>query len=480
MSLRSDVLHSIKWLAAGRLVGQLIAWSVTIFVIRILQPSDYGLMAVAEMMIGFAVLFRSLGLFTALVQKRDLTARHMEQAFGILFLVNSIIYIAFYTSAPWIAAFFDEPRLTNMIRVLSIKFPLAAVGMIQSAMLSRRMDFKSKSFVRLSATISNSLTTLILALSGAGVWALVYGSLVSSVVNSAGMVLAARYWCRPRFSLTGMGSLLRFGSFMTTSKIIGYVSSRADVFIIGKILGKDMLGFYEIARELASLPHRKTAQILSQVGLVAYASEQQDLAAIRFHFLKVTRTLGFIAFPVFWGISSVSPEFVHVVLGERWDSAIIPLQILSIVMPMRMLAGTVSSPLEAIGKPHLLTIMQSASLVIMPLSFLIGAWYGGLIGATLAWATGYPVVVLIRLFISLRALGLIYADYFHSLAGPGLGGLVMYAAVILMRNLVAEPFLPPIAGLAVLVVTGVATYALSMWFLRRRDCREFLDLAKMY
>lgn len=478
MSLRSEVLHSLKWLAAARFVSQLIAWSVTLVVIRILAPSDYGLMAIAEILIGFAVLFREMGLYEAMVQKRDLTPRQIEQSFGILLVGNSMIYVLLFASAPWLAAFFGDPRLIDITRVLGIQFPLAAVGVVQDAILSRRMDFKRKSFVNLAVLVGNSVTTLSFALSGAGVWALVYGSLAGSVIRPAALVLAARYWCRPRFSREGMAPLLRFGSFITTNRIMWYVYSKADIFFIGKLLGKEALGFYSVAMQLATLPMQKTAEILNQVGLAAYSSVQQDMETLRSHYLKVIRILSLLAFPIFWGISSIAPELVNVVLGQRWAAVIVPLQVLGLVMPVRMIEHGSGGPVTAIGKPHLGTIGQVFALIIMPPAFFIGAWYGGLLGACLAWVTGYPILVLIRLRIVLPALGVTYGQYFRSMRGPASGGVAMYAVVIAARQTIAIPLLPSWAGLILLIALGAITYTGYMWFVRRGECREFLELAQ--
>ena len=105
MTLRGDVLHSLKWLAGARFAGQLVAWAITLVVIRI-QPSDYGLMAISEAIVGFAALFREMGLYSAMVQKRDLTARQVEQSFGLLILANCVIYAQVFASAPLLADYF--------------------------------------------------------------------------------------------------------------------------------------------------------------------------------------------------------------------------------------------------------------------------------------------------------------------------------------------------------------------------------------
>jgi O-antigen/teichoic acid export membrane protein len=479
MSLRNDVLHSLKWLAGARLAGQLVAWAITIIVIRILKPSDYGLMAIAEVMIGFAALFQELGLYSAMVQKRDLTQRQIEQAFGLLIVANMGIYLLVFALAPFLAQFFGDPRLTTIVRVLGIQFPLASVGVVQDAMLSRSMRFKRKSIANVVIVLGNGFTTLGFALAGAGVWALVFGNLAGSLIRPVALSVAAHHWCRPRFSREGMAEMLHFGSFVTLSGFLWYVYSRSDVFVIGKILGKEILGFYSIAMQLASLPIQKVGEVLNQVGLAAYSTIQHDMAAIRSHYMKVVRVLSFVAFPIFWGISSVSPELVNVVLGHRWAPAIIPLQLLSLVMPFRMVSHS-GSPLSAIGKPQIATLNHLITLLLMPPAFIIGAYYYGLTGVSLAWVIMYPIAVLIRLHFSLAPLELSSRNYLASMAGPAAGGAFMYVTVILVREAVVRPWLGPRTGLLLLSGLGATAYLGFMWLLCRRRCREMIALTRRH
>lgn len=478
MSLRNDVLHSLKWLAGARFAGQLFTWAITLVVIRILQPADYGLMAIAGMLIGFAALFRELGLYTALVQKKDLNRQQIEQTFGFLIVSNSTIFIAVFALAPVLAAFFNDMRLADITRVLAIQFPLAAFGVVQDAMLSRRMDFKRKSFVNLATALGNGFVTLGFALHGEGVWALVYGNLAGSVIRPIGLVMAARYWCRPRFSHTGMRELLRFGSFVTADKLIWFTYSQADVFIIGKMLGKEVLGFYSVAMELATLPMRKVSELLNQVGLAAYSSVQDDMPTLRSHYCKAIRILSVLAFPIFWGISSIAPDLISVVLGTRWEPAALPLQLLGLIMPVRMVERSGSGALEAIGKPQLGTLNVLICLLIMVPSFYVGTTLGDLLGVTLAWLIAYPVVRTIQLLIMLPSLGLSMLDYLRPMAGAAIGGAIMYLAVVLTRMALDGQIIQEPIKLACMVAAGALTYAAFMWFAQRSQCLELLDLVK--
>ena len=270
--------------------------------------------------------------------------------------------------------------------------------------------------------------------------------------------------------------MLNFGKFVTMSRVLWYVYSNSDVFIIGKILGKELLGFYSIAMQLASLPMQKVSELLDQVGFAAYSTVQHDMAAIRSHFLKAVRILSFLSFPIFWGISSVSPDLVDVVLGKRWEKAILPLQLLALVMPIRMVGHGTGSPLLAIGKPEIGTMNTFIALVIMTPAFAIGAYFGGLIGVSLAWVVAYPILIVTRLNFSLPPLGLSHGDYFGAMAGPALGGGVMYAVVMGAREFIAAPHLGPIGGMILLVAIGAVVYPSFMWLFFRGSFLELLAL----
>jgi O-antigen/teichoic acid export membrane protein len=306
----------------------------------------------------------------------------------------------------------------------------------------------------------------------------VFGSLAGSVIRPVALSVAARHWCRPRFSREGMTDMLHFGGFVTTSRLLWYVYSRSDVFIIGKLLGKEILGFYSIAMQLASLPMQKVSEMLDQVGFAAYSSIQHDMAAIRSHYLKAIRILCFISFPVFWGISSISPELVMVVLGRRWEPAIVPLQLLGVIMPIRMMGHGSGSVLTAIGKPQIGTLNLLIALAIMPPAFFIGTYYGGLIGASLAWVIGYPILVIARLRFSLPPLGLTSRKYFAAMLGPATGGAVMYLVVILARETIAVPLLGAKTGMLFLAAIGALIYPAFMWLFWRKNCMEVINLVR--
>ena len=155
-------------MAAARLLGQGVAVIISVIVIRLLEPSDYGLMAIALVFLGLILLLNEMGLGAALVQQREVEQSEIEQVFGLLLMVNLVLYAAVYLAAPLVATYFREPQVTAIIQVISLRLPLMSLLVIPRAMLQREMRFRAKSLVDLAGGLTASFATLTLALLGFG------------------------------------------------------------------------------------------------------------------------------------------------------------------------------------------------------------------------------------------------------------------------------------------------------------------------
>ena len=151
MSIKVEVLSALRWSAAGRLAGQLGSWAATIYVIRILNPADYGLMGMASILIGLAALFNELGVIPALIQSRHLDERIVKQLFGFVITSTIFIFCVLFAAAPLFSTFFDEPRLTSVTRALAVTMVIGGVSAVPNALLERSLQFKGLSVVEFSA-----------------------------------------------------------------------------------------------------------------------------------------------------------------------------------------------------------------------------------------------------------------------------------------------------------------------------------------
>ena len=444
---------------------------------RLLAPADYGLVAMAMVPIGLIQLMEALGMGSALVQKKDLERQMIEQVFALLLLFNLALFLLTYLTAPVIARFFEEPQLEPMSRVLGLQFLLISFSTVPDSLLRRDMRFRRKSIVVLISMVAHAAVTLSLAFSGFGVWALVLGQLAASLTLAVGLNLALGRVYRPRFDFTGMRSVIGFGSLVTAQRLLWYLYSQSDVFIIGKIMGKELLGFYAVAMQLATLPMQKIQGMLNEVGFAAFSRIQSDKEQMASHFLKAVRVLGFLAFPVFFGISSVAPEIVDVLLGEKWHPAILPLQVLSLIVPLRMVSNITTPALLGAGRAGVGLVNLVSACIIMPTAFLIGARWG-LTGVAVAWVVAYPFQFLIVLYRSLPFIGVPMLNHLKTLQWPASSATLMYLTVVLTRESLNGVAIQPGLTLFLLIAVGAVTYLTTMYLLQRETFGELVALAR--
>lgn len=477
MSVRAQALSGFRWTAGVRLASQLITWSITLIVIRLLAPSDYGLLAMATVFVSLLSMFSELGLGAAVVQRTDLDDLLLKRVFGVVLMIHFALAAMLASAAPLIGAFYGEPRVVPVLQVLACQFVFAAFAVIPDAMLQRRMEFRNRSLLDLSAAILTSLTTLGLALGGAGVWSLVAGSLLGQLCKTVGLNWISPFFTRPDFTLSGMRPLLRFGGQITASQVLWTVFSQADMLICAKFLGHEALGFYTVAMHLASLPNQRISGLVNQVAFPAFSSMQHDLQRVGTNMLLGVRILSFAAFPILWGVSSIAPEVVATVLGVKWMPSTVTLQVLALIMPLRMIGNFVQVANQGVGRSDVLLRNAIWAIVIGPLCFLVGVQVGGLLGLSLAWLVVSPLVFLQVTWRGLPSLGLHWIALIRSVWPAALTAALMYVGILLVRRLLSEA-LPLPVQLVVLIVVGAGVYLGAAWTLNRKGTREVLELGR--
>jgi teichuronic acid exporter len=476
MELKQKVMSGLRWSTVAKFLGQLVTWGITIVVIRLLTPADYGLIALAGVFVAFLAMLNELGLGAAVIQRKDLSDDDLRSLFGLVLLASAGFYLLLAAAAPLIADFYDEPRLTLLIRVLALQFFLMGFSVLPQSLLNRDMAFRKMALVELVSAVAGSLATLLLALAGHGVWALVWGSLLNRLVSMVGLNLVEPFLRMPRLTLKGMGAILSFGGYVTASRLLWYFYSRADTLIIGKVLGKEILGFYSVGMYLASLPMEKASGILNQVAFPAFSSVQFQAGVAGRHFLKAVRVLSFVVFPVAFGLSSISPELILIFTGEKWQAATVPLQIISLILPFRMISNLTTPVALGLGRPEISFFNTLFASVIMPVGFLCGVYFG-MQGVAIAWLLFYPIVFLQNIARICNLMSIRIGSVVRAMALPFATSCGMYAAVSLLPR-IKMVNLDLFAMFFAKVVLGILVYSLLALFFNNKTSLEIREIVK--
>ena len=221
MSLRTQIVDAVKWSVAGRLASQIVTWGITIFIIRLLNPDDYGLIALAGIFTTSFSVVSELGLGSALVRTQDLSAERIRQIFGIIIISNIVVFLMLLIVVSYVAGdFFDDKRLIVVIQLLSIQFILSIFIIIPSALLNRSMEFRGRAIIDFVSTLIGAVFTLFLAYFKYEVYSLVWGNLAQTLVRAVGLNLVQKSIGWPIFKFSGCGSMVKFGGNISGSQLV--------------------------------------------------------------------------------------------------------------------------------------------------------------------------------------------------------------------------------------------------------------------
>lgn len=456
MSIERQALSGLTWTGGGKLAAQLLSWAVTLLVVRLLVPQDYGLAAISSVIMSILASVAELGLGAALVQASKLERDDLGKVAGLAILLNVAIGILLALCAPLAALFVHDDRLTLIIQVSALQFIPAAFSTVPQAILYRRMDFKRIAWIELASTFVASFATLTLALYGNGVWSLVLGALGGSIVRAALLMKAA--WTRPVFELAGTREHLRFGGTLTISRLVWQITSQCDVLIGGRFLSKDALGIYSVSLHLATLPMQRIMSIVNQVAFPTVARMQDDREKLRERLLYAMRLLMFVGVPLTWGIAAIAPELTELVLGPQWHGAIFVLQVMALVIPLKMFSALLATAASAVGEVRLDLKNNITNAIVMPLSFLVGVQWG-VEGLAVSWLAAAIIVLVLTLPAMGRVLSVSLRDILRTVTGPAAAGAAMVGAVFWTRELLAP--ISKMVALPLLIAIGAIAYLLA-------------------
>lgn len=473
MEVERQVAAGIKWSSLAKLGGQALSWSITLVVFRLLAPQDYGLMALGTVLIAIVAGIAEFGLGASLIQAPSLDRRELAQVAGALAALNTLCAVIVFAGAPAFAGLLGDSRLTLVIRALSLQFLLSAIDAVPQSLAARQMKFKLIAGIDLACTFAGCLATLLLALWGARVWALILGNLVSAALRTV-LYVSLGTFVLPSFGWRNITAHVRFGGTVTLARLLWQLTYQSDVLIAGRLLTAEAVGLYSVSLHLANLPMNKVMGMINQLAFPAVARLQLELPRMRERLLASLRLLTLAAIPALWGISATAPEFVDVVLGDRWHPAITALQIVSFVAPLRLLSAILATALAALGRADLELRNTLVGAIVLPVAFIAGARFG-ITGLAASWLIAMPVVFAINFPPTWRTVGIGFGQLLHAIRAPLIAGVVMYACVTLARL----PLMPydEIVRLPFLVTAGAIGYLGTIYALDRSIWGEVRRLA---
>jgi PST family polysaccharide transporter len=458
------LVSGVAWSAAAKWSGQIATWLATLLVARILGPSDYGVAGLAWLYHGLVGMVSEFGIGSAVVTLRKLSPRQVGQLRGLALVLAFVAALVTIVLALPLGRFFAEPRLPAVLLVLSVAPLVTSLKVVPSALLQRELQFRRLAQFETAGAAVSAASTLVLAYVGFGYWALVLGNLAGSATEVSLLTRA-----RPQMPLrprpAEIAEAIVFSREVLVARLSWYAYENADFLVAGKVLGAGPLGAYRMAWTFASMPLDKLVSLVNRVSPALLSAIQHDPAELRRYVLRITEMVSLIVIPSAVGLSLVAADLVRVLLGEKWASAVVPLQVLAAYATVRGLTPLWFQVLMITGDTRFSMRVATVAAVVMPLGFMVGSRWG-VAGIALAWVFVHPPLVVAPVLRRvLIRIGLGFPQYLRVLAPAACAAGVMAIAVTAVASAMA--FARPAWRLGTEVACGVAVYSAVVGGLQR-------------
>ena len=457
--LGRQVKGAVLWRSGSQIVAQLLSWGSTLFVVRILDPSDYGMFAMTQVVLAFLTFLNGYGFASSLIRAERIEPYRLRQTFGLLLLLNGGLALAQLAIAPLAAAHYHQPAVATLLRWQSLLYLSTPFVAIPEVLLIRRLQYRPLALVTIAATALGAATAISLALAGAGVWTLVVAPIVIFWARALGLVAVTRCWLVPSFDLKGTGAMVGFGAALLVNQGFWVIQSQADVFIAGRALDPHSLGLYAEALFLTQIFSSRFVPPLNEVAFPAYARLQQDPERLAASFLTAVRLIMAIALPLYFGLAVTAAPAVATLFGPKWLAMAPLVAILALAMPWMTLQILFAPALNALGKPQVTARISACGAVLMPATFLVAVRFGAT-GMAWGWTVAFPLLAAVTWLQARRHVGVTLAGLVDAVTPSLLAAAGMVAMVWALRALL--PPLPAPALFALLASAGAAAYALLL------------------
>ncbi len=342
-SFREKTTSGVFWSVAGQMGRQSVLLLTQVLLARLLAPRDFGLVATVLIFSNFAVIVAEQGFGAALIQRPDIEERHRSSIYWVNVAFGAGLTTLFILAAPLIARAYGEPALLPLTRAMAVMFVLHSAGMLHTTLLSRALEFKRVARAEVAAAWAGGAVAVVLALKGAGAWAIVAQSLVTAGVGSF-MLWRLSSW-RPRFlfDLAAVRELAGFSTNHFVGNIANYWVRNVDNVLIGLVLGAHPLGVYTRAYAVMLFPLSRVTRVLSRVMLPSFSLIQKEPERVRGLFLRMTRVIALATFPMMLGVAACAPDFVAAVFGPQWGEMVPVLRVLAFVGMVQSVTSLMSN-----------------------------------------------------------------------------------------------------------------------------------------
>ena len=473
--MNENILKGFIWRFAERCGAQLVSFLVSVLLARILVPKDYGTIALVTIFTAILQVFVDSGLSTALVQKKDADDLDFSSVFYFNFAVCLILYAGMYIAAPYIAAFYNDPSLTSVIRVIGLTIIVSGVKGIQQAYVSRNMLFKRFFFSTIGGTIFSAFLGISLAYAGFGVWALVAQQLSNTAIDTIILWLTVKWRPKRMFSWYRLKNLLSFGWKLLASSLLDTCYNNLRNLIIGKMYSASDLAFYNQGDKFPKVIVTNINTSIDSVLLPTMSNSQDNKERVKQMTRRAIKTSTYVMAPLMLGLAFCAEPIVKIVLTDKWLPCVPFLRIFCITYMFWPVHTANLNAINAMGRSDWFLKLEIIKKIVGMFILLSTMWFG-------VMAMAYSMLLssllsqIINSWPNRNLLGYGYMEQVRDFAP----GILLSAGMGICIYFIGLLQLPTIATLLIQFIAGAAIYIVISAVLKLEEFEYLFGMIKSF
>lgn len=374
-NIKEKTFFNLIWRFAERILAQSVTLYVTIVLARILIPDDYAAVALISVFVNICNIFVTKSFGNALIQKKDADDLDFSTVFYINLAMTMVMYVAIFIVAPWIADFYEMPILCPLLRVMALRIPCTAINSVQNAYVSRQLKFKKYFFATLTGTVVSAVVGISMALLGFGAWALVFQYLTNVLIDTVFLWFTVKWRPKLMFSFRRAKSMFSYGGKILVSSLLETVNIEIKSAVIGKVYTSADLAYYTKGKQFPQIINTNINESISSVLFPVLAKAQDNVRLLKNYMARVIKISSFVIFPLQFGLIAVAPQFVSVILTDKWLGCVPYLRIMCLSFLLTPIFTANQQVMKAMGKSgwvltiSFIQIVADIAMVLLTLPF---------------------------------------------------------------------------------------------------------------
>lgn len=472
-NLRGKVLSGLFWKALENGGVQLVQLVISLILARLLGPERYGTISLLLVFIAIANVFIQTGFQTSLIQKRQVDDLDYSSVFYLSLGVAAILYGLIFAGAPAVAAFYQDPELKPMLRVLALMIFFGAVVSVQIAIVSRKMEFRKMCIASLLATCLSGIAGVIGAYNGFGTWSLVIQQLGNQFLLMIFLWGLVGWKPEKRFSMERVKVLFSYGWKLMCSSLIDTVYNNLYTMVIGKIYQKDVVGYYNRGNQFPQLIVNNLAASIQAVMLPAFSASQEDRDRMKAMVRRSIVTSAFVVFPMMAGLIAVAKPLISIILTEEWLPCVPFLQIMCVAYAMWPIHIANLQAINALGRSDIFLKLEIVKKVLGLLVLAVSIPFGIYAMVWLKAATDFAGTI-INSYPNKKLLDYSFTEQWRDVFPALLLSVIMGGAVYSIQFLIHNNWLLLITQ----ILTGIVVYAGLSWLFKVESFKYLVGMVK--